>query len=98
MLIHSYILKLQRPEQSGFTPGKWKTKRIPALRLLVERRPEFRKGMPAAYTGLKNTFDFMHFDVLWEVLRLRGNPTRITNLFSGLCNGTYFLLHNKRLL
>ena len=36
MRIHPYLLKHQRPEQSGFTPGKSTTDRILALRVLVE--------------------------------------------------------------
>ena len=42
MRICSHLLKYQRPEQSGFTPGESTTDRILALRVLVERRREFR--------------------------------------------------------
>ena len=34
--IRTHLLKHQRPEQSGFTPGKSTTDRILALRVLVE--------------------------------------------------------------
>ena len=37
MRVRSHLLKYQRPEQSGFTPGKSTTDRIIALRVLVER-------------------------------------------------------------
>ena len=37
MRIRSHLLKHQRPEQLGFTPGKSTTDRILALRVLVER-------------------------------------------------------------
>ncbi|KAG0713027.1 Transposon TX1 uncharacterized protein [Chionoecetes opilio] len=36
--IRSHLVKHQRPQQSGFTPGKSTTDRILALRVLVERR------------------------------------------------------------
>ena len=49
MRVRSHLLKYQRPQQSGFTPGKSTTDRILALRVLVDRRCEFRQGMLAAY-------------------------------------------------
>ena len=55
--IRTHLLKHQRPEQSGFTPGKSTTDCILALRILVERRHEFRQGMLAAYVDLKKAFD-----------------------------------------
>ncbi|KAG0716866.1 Broad-complex core protein isoform 6 [Chionoecetes opilio] len=61
----------RRPQQSGFTPGKSTKDRILALRVLVERRREFRQGMLAAYVDLiKKAFDSVHliFAELLEVL------------------------------
>ncbi|KAG0720355.1 Protein lin-10 [Chionoecetes opilio] len=58
--IRSHLLKHQRPQQSGFTPGKSTTDRILALRVLVEHRREFRQGMLAAYVDLKKAFDSVH--------------------------------------
>ena len=86
--MRSQLLKLQRPEQSGFTPGKSTTDRILALRVLVERRREFRQGMLAAYVDLKKAFDSVHREALWELLRLRGIPARIIGLLTGLYTGT----------
>ncbi|MEL6802745.1 MAG: reverse transcriptase domain-containing protein, partial [Bacteroidota bacterium] len=88
MRIRSQLLKLQRPEQSGFTPGKSTTDRILALRVLVERRREFRQGMLAAYVDLKKAFDSVHREALWDLLRLRGIPARIIDLLTGLYSGT----------
>ncbi|XP_069979370.1 uncharacterized protein [Penaeus vannamei] len=48
---------LHRPEQSGFTPGKSSIDRILALRLIIERRREFGRGLLAAYIDLKKAFD-----------------------------------------
>ncbi|KAG0720560.1 Nucleotide exchange factor SIL1 [Chionoecetes opilio] len=58
--IRSHLVKHQRPQQSGFTPGKSTMDRILALRVLVERRREFRQGMLAAYVDLKKAFDSVH--------------------------------------
>ena len=51
--IRDHLLRHQRPEQSGFTPGKSTIDRILALRVIVERRREFRRGLLAAYIDLK---------------------------------------------
>ena len=88
MRIRGHLLKLQRPEQSGFTPGKSTTDRILALRVLVERRREFRQGMLASYVDLKKAFDSVHREALWDLLRLRGIPARIIGLLTGLYSGT----------
>ncbi|KAG0729173.1 Transposon TX1 uncharacterized protein [Chionoecetes opilio] len=66
--IRSHLVKYQRPQQSGFTPGKLTTDRILALRVLVERRREFRQGMLAAYVDLKKAFDSVHHESLWDLL------------------------------
>ena len=88
MQVHSHLLKYQRPEQSGFIPGNSTTDRILALRVLVERRCEFRQGMLTAYVNLKKAFDSVHREALWDLLRLRGIPARIIGFLSGLYSGT----------
>merc|ERR1712035_27581 len=88
MRVRSQLLKYQRPEQSGFTPGKSTTDRILALRVLVERRLEFRQGLLAAYVGLKKAFDLVHHEVWGRHLRLRVIPARIIDLMTGLYSGT----------
>ena len=88
MRIRSQLLKYQRPEQSGFTPGKSTTDRILALRVLVERRLEFQQGLLAAYVDLRKAFDSVHRETLWDILRVRGIPARIIDLLTGLYSGT----------
>ena len=88
MRIRSHLLKYQRPEQSGFTPGKSTTDRILALRVLVERRLAFQRGLLAAYVDLKKAFDSVHRESLWEILRIRGVPAKIIDLLTGLYSGT----------
>ena len=88
MRIRSQLLKYQRPEQSGFSPGKSTTDRILALRVLVERRLEFQQRLLAVYVDFKKAFDSVHRETLWEILRVRGIPARIIGLITGLYSGT----------
>ena len=88
MRIRGHLLKYQRPEQSGFTPGKSTIDRILALRVLVERRLEFRQDLLAVYVDLKKAFDSVHRETLWDLLRLRGIPPRIIGLLTGLYSET----------
>ena len=46
--VRHHRLEHQRPEQSGFTPKRSTIDRILALRVLTERRREFRQGLLAA--------------------------------------------------
>ena len=43
--VRHHLLEHQRPEQSGFTPKRSTIDRILALRVLTERRREFRQGL-----------------------------------------------------
>lgn len=86
--IRSHLLLFQRPEQSGFTPKKSTIDRILALRVLIERRCEFRQKLLAAYVDLKKAFDSVHRKSLWEVLRVRGVPAKIIDLISALYSDT----------
>ena len=86
--IRGHLLEHQRPEQSGFTPGKSTTDRILALRVLMERRREFRQGFFAAYVDLKKAFDSVHREALWDLLRFRGVPAGILGLLVALHSGT----------
>ena len=44
--------------------------------------------MLAAYVDLKKAFDSVHRETLWDLLRLRGIPTRIIGLLTGMYSGT----------
>ena len=44
--------------------------------------------MLAAYIDLKKAFDTVHRESLWEILRLRGIPTKIIELIANLYTGT----------
>ena len=62
--------------------------RILALRVLIERRQEFRQGLLAAYVDLCKAFDSLNLDALWRILGLRGVPPKLVNLMSELYSGT----------
>ena len=83
-----HLLEHQRPEQSGFTPKRSMIDRILTLRVLTERRREFRPGLLAAYVDLCKAFDSVNQDALWKILGLRGVPPKLINLMSELYSGT----------
>ncbi|XP_069998239.1 uncharacterized protein [Penaeus vannamei] len=66
--IRDHLLRHQRPEESGFTPGKSTIDRILALRVVVERRREFGRGLLAAYIDLKKAFDTVYRESLRAIL------------------------------
>ena len=86
--IRGHLVQHQRPEQSGFTPKKSTVDRILALRVLIERRREFRKPFLGAYVDFKKAFDSVHRETLWELLRLRGIPEKILCLIRALYTDT----------
>ncbi|XP_069978497.1 uncharacterized protein [Penaeus vannamei] len=65
--IRDHLLRHQRPEQSGFTPGKSTIDRILVLRVIVDLLHEFGHGLVAAYIDLKI---IVHQESLWEILKL----------------------------
>ena len=58
--------------------------RILALRVLVERRREFRESFVGAHVDFRKAFDSMHRETLWELLRFRGIPEEILRLIRAL--------------
>ncbi|XP_070000240.1 uncharacterized protein [Penaeus vannamei] len=54
----------------------WQSGIIPPY-LLRERRRDFGSGLLEVYLDLKKAFDTVHWESLWEILRLRGIPTKI---------------------
>ena len=58
------------------------------IRVLTERRREFRQGLLAAYVHLCKAFDSVNGDALWRILDFRGVPPKLINLMSQLYSGT----------
>ena len=86
--IRPHLIQHQRPEQSGFTPKKSTVDRILALRVLIERRREFRKSFIGAYVDFRKAFDSVHRETLWGLLRFRGIPEELLRLIRALYSGT----------
>ena len=83
-----HLLEHQHPEQSGFTPKRSTNDRILALRVLTERRREFRQGLLAAYVDLCKAFESVNRDALWRIRGLCGVPPKLIDLMSELYSGT----------
>ncbi|XP_069979404.1 uncharacterized protein [Penaeus vannamei] len=75
------LMRHQRLEQSGFTPGK------STIDCILERLEPLCELL-AAYIDFKKAFRTVHRESLWEILRLRGIPTRIIGLIASLYTGT----------
>ncbi len=88
MRVLSKLLKYQRFEQSGFMHGKSTTGPILALRVLLERLLEFRHGLLAAYVDLKEEFDSVYRETLWDLLLVLEIPARIIDLMTSLYSGS----------
>ncbi|KAG0714238.1 hypothetical protein GWK47_001654 [Chionoecetes opilio] len=80
--IRSHLLKHQRPQQSGFTPGKSTTDRILALRVLVERRLIFAESLEVlvmALEALQEEAKPLGLEVSWLKTKVQtvnvANPT-----------------------
>ena len=57
--VRHHLLEHQRPEQSGFTPKISTIDRILALRVLTERRREFRQGCVLVPTLFSTCMDWI---------------------------------------
>ncbi|XP_069978520.1 uncharacterized protein [Penaeus vannamei] len=79
--IHNHLLRHQKLEQSGFTPGKSTIDRILVLQVIVERVCEFGCWVPTAYIVLKE-FDLVHRKSSWEILKFRGILTQFIGLIA----------------
>ena len=74
------IFARQRPQQSGFTPGRSTLDRIIALRLLAERRHEYRQPLYAAYIDLRAAFDSLDRNSPWNILKTIGIPSKLVDI------------------
>ena len=86
--VRHHLLEHQRQEQTGFTPKRSTIGCILTLRVLTERRQEFRQGLLAAYVDLCKSFNSFNQDALWRILCLLGVPPKLINLMSELYSGT----------
>ena len=83
------IFAKQRPQQSHFTPGQSTLDRIVALRLLAERRLEYRQPLYAAYIDLRAAFDSLDRNSLWNILKTIGIPPKLVDIIKTLYSPTH---------
>ena len=84
------IFAKQRPQQSGFTPGRSTLDRIVALRLLAERRHEYRQPLYAAYIDLRAAFYSLDPSSLWNILWWYfGIPPKLVDIIKTLYSSTH---------
>ena len=83
------IFAKQRPQQSGFTPGRSTLDRIVALRLLAERRLEYRQPLYAVYIDLRAAFDSLDRNSLWNILKTIGIPPKLVDIIKTLYSSTH---------
>ena len=82
--IRDHLILTQFPGQAGFTPKRSTIDRILELRVLIERRLEYREGFLAAYVDFKKAFNSVDRRTLWDLLSRRGIPAGILTPISAL--------------
>ena len=83
------IFAKQRPQQSGFTPDRSTLDRIVALRLLAERRREYRQPLYTDYIDLRAAFDSLDRNSLWNILTTIGIPPKLVDIIKTLYSSTH---------
>ena len=75
-------------EQCGFRRGRSTMDHIFTLRLLVDRCWEFRTPLHMCFVDLKQAYDTVWRNGLWEVLRVRGVRPKLLRLIQALYKDT----------
>ena len=78
------IFVKQRHKQSGVIPGRSTLDRIIAIRLLAERRHEYRQPLYAAYIDLRAAFDSLDRNSLWNIRKTIGIPPKLVEMIKTL--------------
>ena len=60
-----YLQSIRRREQSGFTPHRSTVDRIATLKLILQRRREYRKPCWVTYVDFRSAFDSVDRPPLW---------------------------------
>ena len=73
-----------REEQAGFRPGRGCIDHIFTLRQLLEQRHVYRRPTIAVFLDFKGAFDSVDRSVLFDILALKGMPTKFRNILQAL--------------
>ena len=79
-----YLQSIWRREQSGFTPHRSTVDRIATLKLILQRRREYRKPCLVALMDFRSAFDSVDGPALWLLLKSRGIPQKLIDLMEDL--------------
>ena len=82
------LLNKRRPQQAGFTPNRSTAECILALRVLAQRRREFRQPLFSAFVDLRAAFDSLDRSALWLLLKGIGVPSKLLNIIRDLYSAT----------
>jgi hypothetical protein len=72
--------KKLRQEQAGFRKGRGYIDHIFVLRNILEQCHEWQRKLLVNFVDFEKTFDSLHRDSLWEILRNYGIPSKIVQL------------------
>ena len=76
--------KKLRKEQAGFQPKRSRTEQIFILRNFLEQANEWRAGEYGHFLDLKKTFDSVHRESLWNIMRSYGIPDKMVRVITGI--------------
>ena len=86
-----------RDEQAGFRKGRSYTDRIATLRIIVEQSAEWQSSVYICFVDFQKTFDSIHRQTLWKLLRRYGLLLKVVNIIRKLYEGfTAQVVHNGR--
>ena len=70
--------------QAGFRKGKGTRDQIANIRWMIEKAREFQKNIYFCFLDYAKTFDCVHHNKLWKVLKEMGIPDHLTYLLRNL--------------
>ena len=71
-------------EQAGFLPKRCTTEQIFILRNILEQANEWRAGLYEHFLNFEKTFDSVHRESLWNIMRSYGIPDKMVRERAGI--------------
>ena len=82
--LKSELDAILREEQSGFRRGRSCIEQILTLENIIEQTIEYKAQIVLNLIDFRKTFDSVHRDTLWKILKLYGVPEKFITIFKGL--------------
>ncbi|PIO69439.1 hypothetical protein TELCIR_08733 [Teladorsagia circumcincta] len=73
-----------REEQAGYRSGRSCCEQVFTLRTIIEQCVEYRHPLFIKFIDFKKAFDGIHRDLLVEILKIYGIPSRFTSIFKNM--------------